>query len=200
MRLFFPLKIGVSGGIFSEKVRIGEGETGGTSSEDIDTAAVDLINSGTVTFQITNGLPIGIQVSTRYLDLLDNDPTKFIQLFDIPKATEPAIQVDGGLVDAQGRVTTPAFSVVDVNLAPEDIDKFIDSTEVIEVFIQFATSGGGTTPVQFRTSDAVSVRAHAILSVRVDPDSPGLGGEGISRPGRGGRFKPGARGDKGAIK
>lgn len=175
IRLSFPLKIGVSGGSFSEKRRIGEDEPGGPSGVDIDTSVVDLINSGSITFRITNGLPLRLELKTAFSDIVDTP------LFDLPKASEPALQVSGGAVDSQGRVTAPALSTIEIKLSKEDIDKFVHEAEFIHMTIEFETAGDGTTPVQFRTSDAVSVRAHANLSTRIDPDAPGLGGKGHSK-------------------
>ena len=148
-----PLKIGVLNGIARDTTEI-------NISPD-ERRELDRTNYGKVFFEIQNGLPAAIQVSVDWLDAQRSN------LLTLPKASQPVLAVSGAQVDAQGRVVVPASSTSFLELISDDVSKF-KLTKYVAYAMTVGTSGGGTVPVQFRTSDSVRVRAYSTLSYRVN--------------------------------
>jgi hypothetical protein len=153
----FSLEIPLSVGVVSGVVR-------DTNDVDIDSDArkeIDRTTYGKVTFEVENGLPASIEVS---LDLLD---AKRAELLTLPKASQPPVAVTGAQVDAQGRVIVPASSTTYLEVTADDISKFHPS-EYVAYSMIIGTTGGGSVPVQFRSTDSVHVRAYSTLNYRVN--------------------------------
>lgn len=148
-----PLKLGIVNGVARDTNTID------ISSE--DRKEIDRANYGRVTLEVGNGLPASIEVS---LDLLDTRRTKLLTL---PKASQPPVAVSGAQVDAQGRVIAPASSTTYLEMTSDDISKFYPS-HYVAFSMTIGTSGGGTVPVQFRTTDSVHVRAYSTVNYRVN--------------------------------
>lgn len=148
-----PMQVGVVNGIARD-----------TNSVDISSDArkeIDNTNYGKLTLEVGNGLPVSIEIS---LDLLDAERTKLLTL---PKASQPPFAVSSAQVDAQGRVIVPASSTTYLELTSDDISKFHPS-QYVAFSMTIGTSGGGSVPVQFRTTDSVHVRAYSTLNYRVN--------------------------------
>ncbi len=148
-----PMSIGVVSGVVRD-----------TNDVDIDSDArkeIDRTTYGKLTFEVENGLPASIEVS---LDLLDAKRTKLLTL---PKPSQPQAVVTGAQVDAQGRAVVPASSTSYFEVTADDISKFHPSQYVAYSMI-IGTTGGGSVPVQFRSSDSVHVRAYSTLNYRVN--------------------------------
>jgi hypothetical protein len=148
-----PMTIGVMSGVVRD-----------TNDIDIDSDArkeIDRTTYGKLTFEVENGLPASIEVS---LDLLD---AKRAKLLTLPKASQPPVAVTGAQVDAQGRAVVPASSTSYFEVTADDISKFHPSQYVAYSMI-IGTTGGGSVPVQFRSSDSVHVRAYSTLNYRVN--------------------------------
>ena len=148
-----PISIGVVRGVVRD-----------TNDVDIDSDArkeIDRTTYGKLTFEVENGLPASIEVS---LDLLDARRAKLLTL---PKASQPPVAVTGAQVDVQGRAVVPASSTSYFEVTADDISKFHPSQYVAYSMI-IGTTGGGSVPVQFRSTDSVHVRAYSTLNYRVN--------------------------------
>jgi hypothetical protein len=148
-----PLQVGVLNGVARDTNTI-------NMSSD-DRKEINRASYGRVTLEVANGLPASIEVS---LDLLDAQRTKLLTL---PKPSQPAVAVSGAQVDAEGRVTLPASSTTYLELTSDDISKS-NPAQYVAFAMTIGTSGGGTVPVQFRTTDSVHVRAYSTVNYQVN--------------------------------
>jgi len=153
LALEVPLRISLVSGIARDTVKL---DIDADSRRDIEKA-----NNGRVSFEIRNGLPVGLQVS---LDFLDSERRVVLGL---PKAQQPPLSITAAQVDAQGRVALPAFNILYVDLVDTDVKKLVQG-EHLAFSINIGTASGGGIPVQLHSSDAVEVRSYATLGYRVN--------------------------------
>ena len=148
----FDLIVAVASGIIQDTSQI---------SAKVDRDLLDRINFGRVTLEFENGLPFEIEVDS--ITLLDESQTTLLSL---PKAGQPAIRVDAGVVTG-GHVTAPSRSTSYIELDSEDTEKF-DPSEFAAFSFRIVTAEGGSMPVEFRKDDFVHIEAYVTLSWRTD--------------------------------
>jgi len=157
IKIGFSIEIPMRLGIVSGVVR----DTTDVDMDSEEREQVDHTNYGKLTFEVKNGLASSIEIS---LDLLD---ARRARLLTLPKASQPPVAVTGAVVDGLGRAVVPASSISYFEITKDDISKF-HSSEYVAYSMVIGTIGGGSVPVQFRTTDSVHVRAFATLNYRVD--------------------------------
>ncbi len=148
-----PLKAAILNGLAQDTTQV---NLSSETRKDISHA-----NYGKVQFEIQNGLPAAVQISLSFLD------AQRMNLLTLPKASQPPIAVSGATVDGEGRVVVPASSTSFVELVADDVNK-IQLLQYAAFAMSIWTSGGGSVPVQFRTTDSVHVRAFSTLNYRVN--------------------------------
>lgn len=152
-----PIKLGIGAGVFTD-----------TSEVNISQANQDELNnliSASVSMDITNGLPIGIEVVSNFYDEFGN----FLFKFPPNRAPNPStLAVPGGLVDVNGKVTTPRNNVFTLELTQEEFSKLTRAKKLIST-VNISTSGANALPVQFRTSDKIRLNGYGVVKYRVKP-------------------------------
>ena len=153
-----PLKIGISGGTFSD-----------TSSLDISDDVrnkKDKIEKFTVTLELKNGVPLGFAFSGKVYDDANN------LLMELPPNRAPLngfLEVSAANVDANGKVTSSNSNTISFDLTQDEINKFLSGTKLISS-ITFYTSGANTQGVVFKTTDPVAVRIYGSVTYKISPD------------------------------
>lgn len=150
-----PLKLGIGAGSFADTTDL-------DISQDIRDKR-DQISKFTVTMELSNGLPAGISVTTKLYDEFDNF------LMDLPPDRAPnnkVITIAAATTDANGRVTAPASTKINVDLNQSEIDKFLRAKKII-LDVSFNTSGANNQRVEFKTSDAVSLKAYGSVTYKI---------------------------------
>ena len=148
-----PLKVGIMNGLARDTTQV---------SISADTRKdIDRTNYGKVYFEVQNGLPSAVHIS---IELLDSQQRELLAL---PKASQPNLSVSGAQVDAQGKAILPASSTSYIELASDDV-KRIQLTQFVGFSMAIETTGGGTVPVQFRTTDFIHLRAYSTLNYRAN--------------------------------
>ncbi|HAL56883.1 MAG TPA: hypothetical protein DCP63_10520, partial [Bacteroidetes bacterium] len=154
--LSFPLKLAIAGGEVTDTVDIGSGEK-------VPKDFVTSVKSGTMYFELTNGLPI--QLSLRAALIGKTTSGRRDTLLWIP--TDGPRVIAAASIDQGGRVSGSKLSSFSIRLIGSEIDKFNDA-DVMWFKLQVETSGGGVTPVQIRGSDFVRIRASANMVYTVN--------------------------------
>lgn len=152
-----PIKLGIGAGSFvdTSEVKIGEG-----NKEQLD----NLI-SASISMDITNGLPIGIEVVSNFYDEFNN----FLFKFPPNRAPNPStLAVPGGLVDVNGKVTSPRNNVFTLELTQEEFSLLTRAKSIIST-VSISTTGVNALPVQFRTSDKIRLNGYGVVKYRVQP-------------------------------
>jgi hypothetical protein len=151
MDLSFPLKLGLSGGEASDVVALDDGQR-------LKSDIVSSVKTGTMYFEVTNGLPVQLTIRSALLGKLIGG--KRDTLVWIP--SDGARTIAAAAVDQDGSVTSAKTSAFYVQLKQSEIEKYNDA-DAIWYKLQVQTTGGGTAPVKVRSTDFVSVRASATM-------------------------------------
>jgi hypothetical protein len=147
----FPLKIGIAGGEVSETSDLTDNKNSGKDE-------VKSVKTGTMFFEVTNGLPLQLVFQSALLG--KSIAGKRDTLLRIP--TDGPRTIAAAAVDQGGSVTGTKKSSFFIQLKGSDIDAY-NNADAIWFKLQVETTGGGTVPVKFRSSDSVSVRASATM-------------------------------------
>ena len=153
-----PLKIGISGGTFSDTSAL-------DISDDVRNKK-DKIGKFTVTLELKNGVPLGFAFSGKVYDDADN------LLMELPPNRTPlngSLDVSAANVDANGKVTSSNSNTINFDLTQDEINKFLSGTKLISS-MTFYTSGSNTQGVEFRTTDPVSVKIYGSVTYKISPD------------------------------
>lgn len=151
-------------------VGITDGEFKDTTELDLDKNKEDLekIKAVSVTLEITNGLPAQLKYEgSLWNDLMD------IKMLDFPPASGQngnSIDIPAASVDSKGRVIAPSIKRETIELSGTDVEKFLNSKRALSL-IHINTSGsssGVPVPVEFKTSDAIKVKAFCRFIYRVE--------------------------------
>jgi hypothetical protein len=154
--LSFPLKIGIAGGEVSETSDLTDNKNSGKDE-------VKSVKTGTMYFEIVNGLPLQLILQSALLG--KSSAGKRDTLLRIP--TDGPRTIAAAPVDQGGSVTGAKKSSFFIQLKSSDIDAY-NNADAIWFKLQIETTGGGTVPVKFRSSDSVSVRASATMVYTVN--------------------------------
>ena len=156
MDLSFPLKLGLAGGEVSDIVSLTDGQR-------LKSDIVSSIKTGTMYFEVTNGLPVQLILQAAFLG--KSIGGKRDTLLWIP--TDGARTIAAAPIDQSGAVTSAKTSAFYVQLKGSEIEKYNDA-DAIWYRLQVQTTGGGTVPVKVRGTDFVSVRASATMVYTVN--------------------------------
>jgi hypothetical protein len=154
--LSFPLKVGIAGGEVMDVVVL-------TSDQKLDEDVVRSVKSGTVYFEVNNGLPVQLILQAAFL----GKPVggKRDTLLKIP--TDGPRTIAAAPVDQGGLVAGPKSTAFLIQLNQSEILKYNDA-DAIWYRVLVESTGGGTTPVKVRNSDMVNVRASANMVYTVN--------------------------------
>ncbi len=154
--LSFPLKVGIAGGEVSETNDLTDNKNSGKDE-------VKSVKTGTMYFEVVNGLPLQLILQSALLG--KSIAGKRDTLLRIP--TDGPRTIAAAPVDQGGSVTGTKKSSFFIQLKSSDIDAY-NNADAIWFKLQIETTGGGTVPVKFRSSDSVSVRASATMVYTVN--------------------------------
>lgn len=150
-----PLKLGIGAGSFSDTTDL-------DISRDVRDKK-DQVSKLTVTMELGNGLPAGISATTKLYDEFGNF------LMNLPPDRAPnnkSISVPAATIDANGKVTGTSSAKINVDLNQSEIDKFLRAKKIV-LDISFNTAGTNNQGVEFKTSDAVSLKAYGSVTYKV---------------------------------
>jgi hypothetical protein len=147
----FPLKVALAGGEVTDVVVL-------TSDEKLDEDVVRAVKTGTVYFEVSNGLPLKLTVQAAFLG--KSTGGKRDTLLRIP--SDGPRTIAAAPVDQRGSVTGPKTSTFLVQLNQSEILKYNDA-DAMWYRILVETIGGGTIPVKVRSTDAVNLRASTTM-------------------------------------
>lgn len=154
--LTFPMKVSVTGGSFRDSSNV--------DLSDNDRTEMRKVLGGSLILEIQNGIAFDASVSARLYDASN----RF--LMNLPPNRTPndtLIHVQAATVNSQGKVTAPATSNITFTINQADVDKIIQSKYIISK-INFYTSGNNNLPVEFKTSDAIRIKAYGSLNYQVE--------------------------------
>ncbi len=145
-----PLTLGVINGTYKDTI---------DAVDKNDRGELDAVNYGKAYVEVTNGLPLDIE-----LDMSLIDGTRKV-LLPLPPSGEP-VQVPAAPVDAGGNVTVPSRASVVIELAGQDVRQ-LKVADFLAASFDFQTTGGGNA-VRFRTDDFVALKVWSQLSYKVN--------------------------------
>jgi len=156
-KMEFPLEIGLSGGEFSDSVKV-------DLSND-DRKQIKDVNSFGAGLKITNGIPASFSFTAKLYDQNNN----FLMYFP-PKYSDQdtVINVNGAVVDANGNVTSNTIQNVTVKTLKSEIDK-ISKAAYMHVKVRLSTSGVGNQTVKFRTDNVIKFLASGSTNYHINP-------------------------------
>lgn len=154
--LQFPMKVSITGGSFRD-----------SSSVEIDQDQRDemkKVSSGSLNLEVQNGIAFDAGFSARLYDENNNF------LMNLPPNRAPndtLVHIQAATVNTQGKVTGAVQSKITFALNSEEITKITQSKYMISK-ITFYTTGNNSVPVEFKTSDAISIKAYGSLKYTVE--------------------------------
>lgn len=156
-KMEFPLEIGLSGGVFSDSVKV-------DLSND-DRKQIKDVNSLGAGLKITNGIPASFSFTAKLYDQNNN----FLMYFP-PKYSDQdtVVSVSGAVVDANGNVTSNTIQNVTVKTLKSEIDKISKAT-YMRVNIRLSTSGVGNQTVKFKTDNVIKFLASGSTNYHINP-------------------------------
>lgn len=157
IKLEFPMQVGISGGKFKDSVN--------TDFKADENKQLDQLNSAYVVLKISNGLPTSITYSGR---LFDETNQYLMNLPSKSAVSDTTLTVSGGTVDVNGRVLTPKDDSLFITLSKDEFQK-LKKAKYLLLDVRMNTSGAGNSPVQFRTSDKIKIRAYGNVNYRFKP-------------------------------
>ncbi len=152
-----PLNVGIGDGSFSDTLYLDTAD----SSE-----AIENINYASLTMELTNSIPISIEVTGL---ISDTDGTGIL---NIPPDynTIDAFIVPSPSVDENGNIIESGVLTQKFELYGEDARKFLNSPDMLINLKLLTPPVVNTTPVKFRTTDSVHVKLFGTVEYRVDPE------------------------------
>ena len=152
----FPMKVSITGGSLRD-------------SSDVDISdnnrdEMKKVNGGTLNLEIRNGVAFDASVSLRLYD----SANKFLMNLPANRApNDTLIHVNPASVNSQGKVISSANSKITFTLTKADVDNIIKSKYLISK-VSFYTTGNNGQPVEFKTSDAILIKAYGTLNYTVE--------------------------------
>ncbi len=154
--LEFPMKVSIQGGSFRD-----------SSSVDIkqdQRNEMNKVKSGSLVLEVQNGIAFDASFSARLYD----ENNRF--LMNLPPNRAPndtLVHIQAAQVNVQGKVTSSTQSKINFSLNGEEITKLTQSKYLISR-ITFYTAGNNGIPVEFKTSDAINIKAYGSLNYTVE--------------------------------
>lgn len=149
--LSFPLKLGLAGGEVSDLVTL-------TDEDRLEEDVVKSIKTGTIYFEVTNGLPVQLVLQSAFLGKLIGG--KRDTLLWIP--SDGPRTIAAAPVDQGGSVASSRTTAFLVQVKQSDMAKY-NVADAIWYRLRVETTGGGSAAVKVRTTDFVTVRASATM-------------------------------------
>ena len=157
--LSVPLTLSIRGGAVLDTAVIGDTTSDGTVDRWLDEQTLEALNSGQITIDVENALPLSFTLKFVLLDI-SGQP-----LLDLPQAAVDSIRVSPALM-ANGAVVSPSRTQVVMNLDSDEVRR-INPSMYLRFAVNMQTPGPGL--VTFRASDRLTVRSWAQFSYTVDP-------------------------------
>lgn len=162
VNMYFPMRIGLANGRVEEKVDLGSGEKFPKEF------AEDIVRTS-LRFAVTNGLPAQLGFRVRLL----GKPTPTAArdtLLKIP-ADGSARFILAAPVDALGKTTGSQKSIFEIALTDSEVVQF-NKADTLVFRLDLQTTGTGTQPVWFRTTDFIRVRMGGNMVYTVNKPKP----------------------------
>lgn len=156
--LAIPLRLGITGGAYADTLVIADTSNDGTADFTINRDAFDRTQEGSVSFIVDNGIATSLGLAVHILDSLRTDVLR------IP-TDGTSLAVASAPVNPDGTVSGPRRSTLSVTLGPDDVRQ-LRRVAFVVYDVTIATPAGGI--VQFRTSDAIAIRAWTRLTYGVN--------------------------------
>lgn len=156
-KMEFPFEFGLSGGEFSDSVKV--------DFKNDDRDKIKDLNSLGASLTITNGIPASLSFTAKLYDQSNNFLTYFPPKY---QDQDTAISINGANVDANGNVTSNTVQTVTVKTLNAEIDK-ISKAYYIRVKVRFSTSGLGSQAVRFKTDNIIKFLASGSTNYHVNP-------------------------------
>ncbi len=145
----FPLKIGIAGGVLVDMVDIG-------NEKKFPRDVTESIVRGTLYVEVENGLPIQMRLRSAFLQTgpLGNKDT----LLWIPQSSPATIL--SSVVDQNGLSVNTRKSAFSITLKGSEME-LVNAADILWFRFEIETPNGGKTPVRFRSTDLIRIRASA---------------------------------------
>jgi hypothetical protein len=159
INLSVPLTLSIRGGTVLDTAVIGDTTSDGTVDRWLDEQTLDALNSGQITIDVENALPLSYTLKFALLDILGQP------LLDLPQTAADSIRVVPAVM-LNGAVVSPSRTQVVLNLDSDDVRR-VNPSRFLRFAVNLQTPGPGL--VTFRASDRLTVRSWARFSYTVDP-------------------------------
>ncbi|MBM4176924.1 MAG: hypothetical protein FJ213_12250 [Ignavibacteria bacterium] len=149
------------------KLRINNASITDTIEIDLDEDARKNIlkaNSGDLTIEISNGLPLSVQLAGFFTDSTYKKLFYATRELGTGAANDTVITLPGASVDANGRVTAATSKTIKMVLSKDDLIKFENAYFLIQ---RFNLSSSGTQSVLLRADDKVSFNVYGKVNYRI---------------------------------
>ena len=156
-KMEFPFEFGLSGGEFSDSVKV--------DFKNSDRDKIKDVNSLGASVTITNGIPASLSFTAKLYDQNDNFLTYFPPKY---QDQDTVVSVNGAGVDANGNVMSNTTQSVTVKTLKSEIDK-ISNAYYMRVRIKLNTSGTGNQPVRFKTDNTIKFLASGSTNYHINP-------------------------------
>ncbi len=156
--LDIPMRLGIVGdATYADTISLNDPDNKGYK-DFVDKAKTDELQQGSVFLEVSNGTPVGVDVSFRWLDSLH------ALLVRLPQNGD-TVHVTAAPVDGNGYVTVPAQSSSVIRLTAAQSKEFSKAAYFSKSLTIRTTQGSPA--VRFRTTDFVSIRAWSSFTTRV---------------------------------
>ena len=156
-KMEFPFEFGLSGGEFSDSVKV--------DFKNNDRDKIRDLNSLGASLTITNGMPASLSFTAKLYDQNNNLLTYFPPKY---QDQDTVISVNGAGVDANGNVTSNTVQNVTVKILRSEIDK-ISKAYYMRIKVRFSTSGLGSQAVRFKTDNIIEFLASGSTNYHINP-------------------------------
>jgi hypothetical protein len=157
--LSIPMSLRIVDGHFADTLVIGDTTGDGSTDKRIDESTIEHVNYGQLHVEIDNGLPLDVKVK---IGLLDRTRA---MLLNLPQTEGDSIAIGAGSL-VNGDVHAASRTTRIFELQGADFRQF-NLADLVKIDLALAT--GGSTTVNFRTTDQVRVKMWAQFSYRVNP-------------------------------
>ena len=154
-----PLDVGVSSGKLTDTVQINISNT--------NKDQLDRIGSVTVNLNVSNGLPVAVSFTGKLYDAFGT----YVMPFPPVHAPNPTtVSIPGATTDANqfADPAKPGVTTITLQLTGAEMQTFLNSKKMI-VTLSLDTSLPNGSPVNFRSSDAISVTGTGSINYTVQP-------------------------------
>jgi len=156
-KMEFPFEFGLSGGEFSDSVKVDLSNNDRKQIKDVNSLGAGL--------KITNGIPAAFSFTAKLYDQNNN----FLMYFP-PKYSDQdtVVSVSGAVVDVNGNVISNTIQNVTVKTLKSEIDK-ITKAAYMRVKVRLNTSGTGNHAVKFKTDNVIKFLASGSTNYHINP-------------------------------